>query len=294
MKWVSPIKHKVKRNSNERPHLLRKPSDRRGHLIQIDGTPYDWFDDGTMHCLHLAVDDATSDILAGWFTNHECLFGHCKMFEIILKKHGIPTYVYSDRHSILKNNMNDNDTTFGEIMRSIGIEQIFALSPEAKGRIERANGTIQRRLPIDIKRFGIKNYDEINNWFNDFYIPYINKKFAFKAIDPNSEFEEILDENFNYNRLFSAKFTRVMGTNSMFLFDNYVYSLIDSDTGEVIYVRKGVKINVILEILTKNIYVLYHSKTYECINLGPSSKYRRKEAGSVKELDEILDELEEK
>ena len=64
-------------------------------------------------------------------------------------------------------------------MRSIGIEQIYALSPEAKGRIERANGTIQRRLPVDIKRFGIKDYDELNIWFNDFYIPYINKKFAY-------------------------------------------------------------------------------------------------------------------
>ena len=96
------------------------------------------------------------------------------------------------------------------------------MSAEAKGRIERANGTVQRRLPVDINRFGIKDYNELNVWFNDFYIPYINKKFAYTPIDPNSEFEEIYDENFNYNRLFSVKFTRVIGNNSMFHFENNV------------------------------------------------------------------------
>ena len=292
MKWTSPIKHKRKKNSNERLHLLRKPSDRKGHLVQVDGTPYDWFNDGDNYCLHLAVDDATSEILAGWFTKHECLFGYCKMFEIILKKHGIPSYVYSDRHTILKNSTEDGDTKFRKIMKSIGIEQIYALSPEAKGRIERANGTIQRRLPVDIKRFCIKDYDQLNKWFNEFYVSYINKKFAYIALDPNSEFEEIIDQNFNYNRLFSISFERVIGSNSMFNFDSFVYSLIDPKTGEVIYIRKGVKIKVILEILTKNVYALYHSKYFECANLGPTSKHRRQEAGSVKELDEILDDLD--
>ena len=292
MKWASPIKHKRKKNSNDRLHLLRKPSDRKGHLVQVDGTPYDWFNDGDNYCLHLAVDDATSEILAGWFTKHECLFGYCKMFEIILKKHGIPSYVYSDRHTILKNSTEDGDTKFRKIMKSIGIEQIYALSPEAKGRIERANGTIQRRLPVDIKRFSIKDYDQLNKWFNEFYVSYINKKFAYIALDPNSEFEEIIDQNFNYNRLFSVSFERVIGSNSMFNFDSFVYSLIDPKTGEVIYIRKGVKIKVILEILTKNVYALYHSKYFECANLGPTSKHRRQEAGSVKKLDEILDDLD--
>lgn len=293
MKWVSPIKHKRKKNSNDRLHLLRKPSDRKGHLVQVDGTPYDWFDDGVNHCLHLAVDDATSEILTGWFTKHECLFGYCKVFEIMLKKHGIPSYVYSDRHTILKSTVEDGDTKFRKIMRSIGIEQIYALSPEAKGRIERANGTVQRRLPIDIKLFGIKDYDQLNDWFNSFYVPYINKKFAYAAIDPISEFEEIVDENFNYNRLFSVSFERVIGSNSMFNFESCVYSLMDPKTGEITYIRKGVKIKVILEILTKNVYALYHSKYYECVNLGPASKRRRQVAGSVKELDEILDDLDE-
>lgn len=51
---------------------------------------------------------------------------------------------------------------------------------------------------------------------------------------------------------------------------------------------------MVLEILTKRIYAIYHLKEYECVNLGPSSKYRRQEASSVKELDEILDDLDRK
>ena len=294
MNWVTPIKHKIKSSSYKQLHLLRKPSDRKGHLVQIDGTPYDWFNNGSMYCLHLAVDDATSELLAGWFTKHECLFGYCKMFEIILKKHGIPTYIYSDRHTILKSPSENGDTIFRQIMRNIDIEQIYALSAQAKGRIERANGTIQRRLPNDIKRFGIKDYDELNIWFNEFYIPYINKKFAYCANDPNSEFEEILDDDFNYNRIFSICFDRVIGTNSMFSFDSHIYNIVDPKTGEVIYIRKGVKIKVILEILTKKVYAQYYSKVYDCVDLGINSKHRDRQAGSVKELDTILEDLDNK
>ena len=293
--WSTPIRHRIKKgNTKERPHLLRKPSARKGHLVQIDGTPFDWFKDNNKYCLHLAVDDATTDILAGWFTPHECLYGYCRMSEIMLKKHGIPAYIYSDRHTILKNIVEGGDTLFRMMMRRLGIEQIYALSPEAKGRVERTNGTIQRRLPVDIKRFKIKDYDELNIWFNDYYVNYLNKKFAFTPLDPNSEFVDIVDEHFDYNRIFSVEFERTMGPNSMFSFENHIYNISDLDTGEIVYIRKGVKIRVVLELLTKNLYVIYYSKRYACNDLGPNSKARRNEAASVKELDEILNNLDKK
>lgn len=216
------------------------------------------------------------------------------MSEIMLKKHGIPAYIYSDRHTILKNIVEGGDTLFRMMMRRLGIEQIYALSPEAKGRVERTNGTIQRRLPVDIKRFKIKDYDELNIWFNDYYVNYLNKKFAFTPLDPNSEFVDIVDEHFDYNRIFSVEFERTMGPNSMFSFENHIYNISDLDTGEIVYIRKGVKIRVVLELLTKNLYVIYYSKRYACNDLGPNSKARRNEAASVKELDEILNNLDKK
>ena len=136
-----------------------------------------------MYCLHLAVDDATSEVLAGWFTPHECLYGYCQMMLIVLKKYGIPSYVYSDRHTILKGYAG-GDTLFSLMMKRIGIDQIYANSAEAKGRVERYNGTVQRRIINDIIRFrnkGVKldDYDDLNKWFNDFYCEYINSKFSF-------------------------------------------------------------------------------------------------------------------
>ena len=92
-------------------------------------------------------------------------------------------------------------------------------------------------MPVDIKRFKIKDYDELNIWFNDYYVNYLNKKFAFTPLDPNSEFVDIVDEHFDYNRIFSVEFERTM---------------------------------------------------------GPNSKARRNEAASVKELDEILNNLDKK
>ena len=64
------------------------------------------------------------------------------------------------------------------MLEELGIELIYANSSEAKGKIEKMNYTIQNRLLNDIKRFNIKTYKELNEWFNDFYINYINKKFS--------------------------------------------------------------------------------------------------------------------
>ena len=82
-KWKSPVKHRVTSNG-KLLHLLRDPMPRRGMLIQIDGTPYDWLGNGEMWALHLAVDDATSEPLAGWFTQNESQYGYVKMAKIML------------------------------------------------------------------------------------------------------------------------------------------------------------------------------------------------------------------
>jgi len=70
-------------------------------------------------------------------------------------------------------------TQVGRMLEELGIELIYANTPQAKGKIERMNETIQNRLLNDIKRFNIKTYEELNIWFNDFYVNYINKKFYF-------------------------------------------------------------------------------------------------------------------
>ena len=75
---------------------------KKGMLIMIDGTPHDWFQNGKKFSLHLAIDDATGEYLAGWFSKEECLESYCHLLLLILTKYGIPENIYSDKHTILK------------------------------------------------------------------------------------------------------------------------------------------------------------------------------------------------
>ncbi len=160
--WISPAKRRPIRKDGRASHLLREPAPQRGMLVQIDGTPFDWFNDGNIYTLHLAVDDATTEALAGWFCPTERQFGYCAMMRILLEKHGIPMALYSDKHSVFRNNgvAVNLPTQFAMMMEDLGIECIFASSPEAKGRVERYNGTVQNRLPNDIIRFQVPDYEK--------------------------------------------------------------------------------------------------------------------------------------
>ena len=84
-KWSSPVKHRSHKRDSPL-HLLREKSPRAGMLVQIDGPPFDWFGNDQRFTLHMAVDDTTNDILAGWFTKNECMYGYCKMMELLIKK----------------------------------------------------------------------------------------------------------------------------------------------------------------------------------------------------------------
>lgn len=190
-KWESPESRKPLRRDGRAAHPLRKPSSQRGQLLQIDGTPFDWLGNSKMYTLHLAVDDATSEPLAGCFLPTERQLGYCIIMRKILFEYGIPLALYSDKYAIFKSSREDHLTQFGMMMKDLGIEMIFANSAQAKGRIERYNGTVQRRLPNDIIRFSIHDYETLNEWFNRDYLPYIRSKFSFTPLDPNDVFVPI-------------------------------------------------------------------------------------------------------
>lgn len=172
--WKSTIKHKCFKH-NEDVHSLRIPMPRRGMLIMTDGTPYDWFGNGKKYSAHITLDDATDELLSGWFTPNECMLGYCYTFKIMFEKHGLPEVVYADRTSILWTEVEQNRTQVARMLDELGIELIYANTSQAKGKVERMNETLQNRLLNDIKRFNIKTYEELNEWFNSFYINYITK-----------------------------------------------------------------------------------------------------------------------
>ena len=144
--------------------------------------------------LHIAVDDATGEILAGWFMPNECLEGYCHMLKILIEKHGIPENIYSDKHTIFKSPIDGNLTQFGRMCEELGINMIFAETAQAKGKVEKKNDTVQGRLLNDIKRYKIKTYAELNDFFNNKYINYLNVKFN---IDLIKKFKAKLIEKYN-------------------------------------------------------------------------------------------------
>jgi len=140
--WV-PKKNKAKTH----PRRIRRASE--GELLQGDASDHDWFEGRGPRChLHLFVDDATSNMAGGWFEMEETTKGYYKALEPILKQKGRPVSLYTDKRGTFVVNQGNKHgkTQFGRAMAELEINMITAHSPQAKGRIERAFGTLQNDL----------------------------------------------------------------------------------------------------------------------------------------------------
>ena len=124
-----------------------------GERVQIDGSDHRWFEGrGTPCTLVVFIDDATSRLMAMRFVASESTFAYFEVLQDYLARHGKPVAFYSDKHSIFRVAKQDarsghGVTQFGRALSEPGIEIICANSSQAKGRVERANRTLQGRLP---------------------------------------------------------------------------------------------------------------------------------------------------
>jgi len=287
--WKSPIKHKLFGKKSE-IHPLREPSPRRGILIIVDGTPHDWFNNGIKFSLHLAVDDATGEILTGYFMKEECLLGYCHMLLLLIKEYGIPQCIYSDKHTIFKSPKDSSLTALGSICEELGIEMIFANSPEAKGKVERMNNTIQNRLINDIKRYDLKSYTELNKFFNTKYKYYLNKKFAYLPKYKVSRFVKP-GAKLNYNLIFTIRAERTILNGNCISWGNSYYTIKDNkDNNYPMY--KGTKVLAMQNVFTNTIYIKYRHKIYNTKQISghfqDQVKLKQKLINNQKELDQFL------
>ena len=142
---------KAKRGKKRRVHPRRARRSCFGELVQIDGSPHHWFEDrGAACCLIVFIDDATSEIIYLQFEEVETTMAYFKGIAAHIEMQGVPLAYYSDKHSIFRVNhpgaIEANLTQFERACEALGIETICAHSPQAKGRVERANRTLQDRL----------------------------------------------------------------------------------------------------------------------------------------------------
>lgn len=292
--WKSPIKHKCFKGDKD-IHSLRVPMSKRGMLIMTDGTPHDWFSNGNKFSLHLVLDDATGEILAGWFMPTECQYGYCMTFKIMFEKYGIPQVIYSDRTTILWDNKEDNKTQVARMLDELGIELIFANSPEAKGKIEKMNNTIQNRLLNDIIRFNIKTYDQLNKWFNDTYIYYINTKFSYLPKEQKTEF--VLLDNTDLTKIMCLKEKRIILNGNMISYKNDYYMPINIDENNYIF-YKGTEAEIWVDIFTYDVRIFKNNKIYNTKKIEGHFKDPKKREQKLiqnqKDLEQVLRERENK
>jgi len=142
---------KPRRGKAIHAHPMRERRSRPGELIQIDGSPDDWFEGRSAKCCLLVfIDDATGELMELQFVDTETTLGYMAALQRHVLRHGLPAALYSDRHSIfrltLPNAPADATTQFQRALRELGIEGI-----QAKGRVERANQTLQNRLVKEMR-----------------------------------------------------------------------------------------------------------------------------------------------
>lgn len=176
--WLS----RKQRRSFHQPRLRRESY---GELIQIDGSEHRWFEDRGEPCTLLVfIDDATSSLMQLRFVLSESTSSYFEVLRSYLETHGCPVAFYSDKHSVFRVNRPDTKngcgmTQFGRALAELNIEMICANSSQAKGRVERANRTLQDRLVKELRLENVCDL-ETGNTFLPGFVERFNKRFALK------------------------------------------------------------------------------------------------------------------
>lgn len=176
-------------------HPRRPRSAYFGELVQMDASEHIWFGDNKSQ-LHLAIDDATGMILGAFFDTQETLKGYYNVFYQILMGYGIPYKFLTDRRTVFeykkKNAPSDQEDTFTQFSyacHQLGVEIATTSIPQAKGRIERLNQTLQSRLVTELKINNINTIEEANEFLKH-YVQKFNERFALPINKTKTVFEE--------------------------------------------------------------------------------------------------------
>ncbi|ELH4834731.1 ISNCY family transposase, partial [Vibrio harveyi] len=223
------------------PHSKRKPRiyqpryrrDCLGELIQIDGSHHDWFEGRSDKCCLLVfIDDATGRLMNLRFSETESAFDYMLATRKYLNEHGKPIAFYSDKHSIFRVNQEKHkqvgQTQYGRVLKELGIELICANSSQAKGRVERANLTLQDRLVKEMRLQGINTIEEANAWL-PYFIADFNRRFAKPAKFPKDMHRKVRETPQELDDIFSWQEIRKLSKSLTFQYDKVVYLIEDSE-----------------------------------------------------------------
>jgi len=219
-KIESPQRH---RRPKHRSRRERRP--RAGMMLQVDASDHDWFQGrGPSLSLLGAVDDATGEVVAALFRNQEDAHGYMLMLRHIVEHRGIPLAIYADQHSIFivtpgeKETLDEQlagervPTQLGRVLNDLEIQMITALSPQAKGRVERLWETFQDRLVSELRLAGICTLDDANQFLAG-YLPVFNAQFARSPAETENAYRPV-PARLDLNVIFAFQYSRIVANDN--------------------------------------------------------------------------------
>jgi transposase len=267
-------------------HQLRERRACFGELVQIDGSPHDWFEGRAPACVLLVfIDDATGKLVQLLFVECESFFGYCQAAEGYFQQYGKPVAFYSDRHGIFRVNVPSTGsgealTQFGRAMQELEIQIICANSPQAKGRVERVIQTLQDRLPKEMRLRGISNITEGNAYLPEF-INDFNPRFAVEARSSVNAHRPLTTKE-DLSRILTWQEKRTLSKNLTLQFQKTVYQI---QSNRPTYALRNAQVTVCVN-AQEELTILYHGKAL------PYSIYQQQakqaEIVSTKQLDLAL------
>lgn len=218
-----------KRSKAQRVHLLRPPRARFGELIQADGCLHEWIE-GLKMSLMILVDDATSVVVGARFEMFESALGYARAFERMVGEHGLPQALYSDRHAIFAHTPkaggppSAQPTRFSSMLERMGVGLLLAGTPQAKGRVERMNQTLQGRLVAMLRLAGAKTIEEANACLPGM-LAKINAKFGKQAREPETAFVAWVDSEQSLSQACGLREGRKLSAGLSFVKEGTLYQL---------------------------------------------------------------------
>jgi len=252
-----------RRGHSIRHRYRRQRMPQEGMLLQLDGSPHAWLESrGPQFTLLLAIDDATGTVPYALFREQEDTLGYFELLKAIINRCGIPLGVYTDRDSIFRVERSPSNgnkdavpiTQFGRALRELGITHVVAHSPEAKGRVERANGTFQDRLVAELRLSGASTMAEANSVLRDF-LPRFNQRFGVPAAQSGQVYRP-LNPELNLEGVLCFKERRRVGRDNTVQYRQRTLQLFP-DADKVSYAGAQVEIQ---ERLDGNILACYKGK----------------------------------
>ena len=267
-------------------HQLRERRACFGELIQIDGSPHDWFEGRAEACVLLVfIDDATGKLVQLRFVEQESFFSYCQAAEGYFQQYGKPVAFYSDKLGVFRVNLPSTGsgealTQFGRAMQELDIQIICANSPQAKGRVERVIQTLQDRLPKEMRLRGISNRTEGNTYLPEFLADF-NQRFA---VEPRSSVNahRPLTAKENLARILTWQETRTLSKNLTLQFQKTVYQI---QTHRPTYAWRNAQVTVCVN-AQEELTILYRGKALSYSIYTHQAK--QAEVVSTKQLDATL------